>query len=134
MGFLFDVLVPTVIILGVAFVWFRTLLTRFLPARMRGTARPKVVGSPRSLMESGGFSPVVRRPAKPAPADSLETRVDLVHVEDRPARPARDRSEPAPTAKPTRAHRIRRALGSRESLRTAFMVKEVLEPPVSMRE
>lgn len=131
MGVLFDALIPALIILGVAFVWLRTLLSRFLPPR--GGAGQAVAGSPRSFMESGGMVQPARRPAPTSASDSLETRVDLAHVEDRPARPARERSEPAPVAKPPSTRRIRRALGSREAVRTAFLVKEVLDPPVSMR-
>lgn len=136
MGFLFDVLIPALIILGVAFVWLRTLFSRFLPGQMRGggSQRRGTVGSPRSFMESGGAAPPARQVGAQARDESLESRVDLEHLEDRPARPARERREPVPEARPASAHRIRRALGSTDSLRTAFMVKEVLDPPLSMRE
>ncbi len=136
MGFLLDFLIPALIIGGVAFIWLRTLFSRFLPGRTRGGGpqRRGMVGSPRSFMESGGAVPPVRQGVSHAREDSLELRVDLAHVEDRPARPVRDRREPAPAAGPSSARRIRRAIGGKESIRTAFLVKEVLEPPVSMRE
>lgn len=148
MGFFFDVLIPALIIIAVALVWFGTLFSRFLP---RGLPR-KVVPpgpwtrnapgqgtNPRSFSESGGADyPAPARPAaaeRSLPASYVESTVGIEDLERRPVRsqPGTPSVAPPSPGASRAANRIRLALRDRDSVRTAVMVKEVLDPPVGMR-
>lgn len=148
MGFFFDILIPAVIIIAVASVWFGTLFSRFLP---RGRPRQAVPpapwarnaseqgANPRSFSESGGAERSSRpRPAAPLRSMTASYVADTEGIENRERRSTgpkpgtRSAPPPRPGAPPA-ANRIRQALRDRQSVRTAVMVKEVLDPPVGMR-
>jgi hypothetical protein len=145
-GLIFDVLIPVLIILAIAFVWFRSMLATFLPM-MRRKDRPGGARSsdhPRSLTSSGGFQRSEPAPQKAASV-SLERRRDVSElvedVERIRHRPRQSGSSPQKqmmqgqhrTSASPQAQMLARALGSPESTRTAFLIKEVLDPPVGMR-
>lgn len=147
MGFLFDFLIPGLIILGVAFVWFRALFSKFLPpgsGRGPQGARP-AAPHPRSLASSGGFergAQASQGPTRNVPVqrqwEGYEPTEDV--EKPRPRRPETPATTPPDfmqrhprVAETPQARLLARALDNPESTRTAFLIKEVLDPPVSMR-
>lgn len=148
MGFLFDFLIPALIILGVAFVWLRALLSKFIPQGRPGATR--VPGSrdahPRSLASSGGFerttgaSQAVTRNV-PAQRQWQDDELSEDVEKARPRRPEPQTNEQAGwmqrhahVAETPQARMLAQALSNPQSTRTAFLIKEVLDPPVSMRD
>ncbi len=70
-------------------------------------------------------APTIVRPVAP-----ITTR-PVVTAEARTARPARSQQHAAPKSHPGE---LRALLGSRESVRSAFKMMEVLRPPVALRK
>lgn len=148
MGFLFDFLIPALIVVGVAFVWFRALFSKFIPpARGRGVQTPRQAEPhPRSLASSGGFeraTPASQTPTRNVPAQrqwqGYEPTEDV--EKPRPKKPEPQANNQAGwmqrhprVAETPQARLLARALDNPESTRTAFLIKEVLDEPVSMRE
>lgn len=147
MGFLFDFLIPALIILGVAFVWFRALFSKFIPPSVgKGAQGPRrAAPHPRSLASSGGYE---REPAAPqGPTRNVPAQRQWQGYEPtedvekpRPNKPAPQTNRQAGwmqrhprVAETPQARLLAKALDNPESTRTAFLIKEVLEPPVSMR-
>lgn len=147
MGFLFDVVIPALIILGVALVWFRAIFSNFLPTgRGSGQGAGRQGGPhPRSLDASGGYETPAQRsaPTRNVPAGRRWEGYEAVEQVEEP-RPRRQATVAAAAAgpaanKPARgattpqARMLARALENPEAVRTAFLVKEILDPPVGMR-
>ena len=149
MGFLFDFLIPALIILGVAFVWFRALFSKFIPRGLPGAPRvPRgTAPHPRSLASSGGFqagktAPQAQAPTRNVPAQrqwqGYESTGDVEAARPRKPEPQTNaesgwlQRHPR-VAETAQARLLAKALDNPESARTAFLIKEVLEPPVSMR-
>ena len=145
MGVLFDVLIPALIILGVGFVWLRALLSKFIPPGT-GAARPPAP-HPRSFASSGGAprpqTVATEQPVRQVPAqrawDGYEPTGDVEKA--RPRNPQGQTNKQSGwmqrhprVAETAQARLLAKALDSPESTRTAFLIKEVLEPPVSMRQ
>ena len=96
---------------------------------------------PTSLYEAGRVgAPSTARPARGAsPRDaSIDSATELTAEErtgrrERPAPARRRQVAPEPETPTLVARQIRAALQNPESLRTAIMLREVLDPPVSRR-
>jgi hypothetical protein len=153
MGFLFDFLVPAIIIFAVLFIWLRALLVRYIPPRPGSAAdgRLNPTPHPRSFSQSGGLEggpggrqvvsqegrPAVRsfqgeqrrQPQEPSPQGLREASQNTRRgMQMRPPSTSAGSGRRGP-----QANRIRQALESRQSVQTAFMLKEVLDRPVSAR-
>ena len=126
---LISTLVVFAIILAFVAPWVRSLA---------GRNRPPVTGQPvprgpREFGESGGFQPV--GPARPAPSRPIpaEGRTLLDDASLTTRRPAA-----APAAPVSRGNRdgksVRRALATPGALRTAILLKEIMDPPISIKE
>lgn len=153
MGLLFDLLIPAIIIFAVLFIWLRALLVRFIPPRPGSAAdgRLNPTPHPRSFSQSGGMesaSPgrqVVSQEGRPAVRSfqgeqrrqQQEPSPQGIREASQGTRRGMQMRASATTEKPGRrgphARRIRQALESRQSVQTAFMLKEVLDRPVSAR-
>ena len=145
MGFVFDVLIPAIIILAIGFIWLRTLFSQFLPKSWRPSGSPagRVPGagsSPRSFTESGGTfeSAPPGRMARHIQT-SNDTVEDVAGIENRAPAPLRSQRERPVAEQPLEvrgdaSEKVRRALGSPASIRTSFIVKEVIDPPITMRD
>lgn len=148
MGFLFDFFIPALIILAVAFVWLRALLSKFIPPGRPGAPQvPRgTAPHPRSLASSGGFQ--AEKPAPQAVTRSVPTQRQWQGYEPtgdvEAARPLRQASQTNAesgwlqrhprVAETAQARLLAKALDNPASARTAFLIKEVLEPPVGLRE
>lgn len=147
MGFLFDVLIPALIILGVAFVWFRALFSRFLPPGLgrRSQDAHREPPHPRSLDSSGGFergAPAPQGPTRNVPGQrqwqGYEPTEDVEKPRAKKPEPQTNKQagwmqRHPRVAETPQARLLAKALDNPESTRTAFLIKEVLDPPVSMR-
>jgi hypothetical protein len=152
MGFLFDFLVPAIIIFAVLFIWLRALLVRYIPPRPGSAAdgRLNPTPHPRSFSQSGGLEgtpsgrQVVSQEGRPAVRSFQgEQRRQQDHSPQglreasQSSRRGMQMRAPSTTGgagrRGSHARRIHQALENRQSVQTAFMLKEVLDRPVSAR-
>lgn len=126
-------LIWIVIILAFVVPWIRGTIQRIEPPR---NVRPPASG-PRGFAESGGMQ---AQPAQSRPVDQSlvrgpgrrdEPRAERPQRESAPAQPGRPQERATTTS--ARADRIRRQLSNKETVRSAVVLREVLDPPVSMR-
>ena len=141
-------------ILGIVFVllivgafvlpWIRSVASP--PSGTNGRAES---AGPKSFTESGGYRPVASRPVQvqvPAPPGRGEVRraVEdvLEHVpstDPQPATEEQTRRRPIValtvlTPETETAGQIRLQFGSRQAVRTAIIMREILDPPVGLRD
>jgi hypothetical protein len=128
---IFDI-ASIVFFLAVIGFFVRPLFDGLIPTGKRPAPSP----SPRSVSESGGYHAPAPRPRARAPQQATpdEYRTDLEDVESRPARPARAAARPATAAATGRAERLRGRMHERSAVQEAFILKELLDPPVGMRD
>lgn len=141
-------------IIGIVFVLL--IVGAFVLPWIRGVTSPPsgtngraVSAGPKSFTESGGYRPVARRPVQvqvPAPPERGAVRLAVEDVleqapstDPQPAAEERTRRRPiAPlivlTPETETAGQIRLQFGSRQAVRTAIIMREVLDPPMGLRE
>jgi hypothetical protein len=113
--------------------WVKTFIQqRQVP---RGGRPP---GGPRSLSQSGGYEPVQPSPPQRAgsfqsgrntrESDSVEELTPIRRLPKEIGAPVSSSTTSVP------ARQIRRALATPDSVRQAFLLKEVLEKPLAMRD
>lgn len=117
--------------LAVVGFFLRPLLDGLLPSGNR-TGQPL---SPRSVSESGGYRAPLSRPRQGAPErESPENyRMPVDDVESRPARPRRATAS-SPTGERMGADRLRHRLHDHAAVQEAFVLRELLDSPVGMRD
>jgi hypothetical protein len=139
MGDVISGLVWLAIILAFVTPWLRSRVTRRRMTPMRAR-RP--TGGPRGFAESGGYHGEATAPGKlPNPFPVTRQRPvpdELDHIEEPPPLRSFPRTRgtmPAPPASlpAVRVTAIRRSLASPGSVRSALVLKEILDTPVSMR-
>lgn len=123
MGAIFDLLIPVLIVVGIAWGAFRAI-------RDRGKSEPRRVNAlyPRSFASGPSEVEVA---AVPPERFTRVARQQQDRDADLPQRPV-ERSEQA-KAVPSRKGPLRRVLRNPESIRTAFILKEVLDSPIGLR-
>lgn len=116
--------------------WIRARITRRRPI----VGRPSI-GNPRGLAESGGYDPDDegrRQRGRPFPAVRRHPDPQIPYDVEESIRIRPATEERAPTASTggvsPQALSVRRALGSPASIRTAFILREILDVPVGMRD
>jgi hypothetical protein len=119
-------LVVFALILAFVTPWIRSIAERNRP---RASSQP-VTRGPRDLAESGGYHPA------PATRKESAIRFPLAVQEEAPVPLRRSAAVPTDTVSRTGtdARSVRRALATPESLRTAILLKEIMDPPISMKE
>ncbi len=109
------------------------VLWQFRPAGRRRGALP--APRPTSFSQSGDFErparPAVRR--RPPEPEGMLDRASEPTAEERPRAPRPATPAPAHPAS-VRATQIRRQLADRDAVRAAFVLREVLDHPVGMRD
>lgn len=122
-------LIVFAIILAFVTPWIRSIARQNPPP----AAGQPMSRSPRDLAESGGYQRVPRTRTEPAIRSTLVER----SVEEAAPTPLK-RSAAVPTStvsqKPTDARSVRNVLATPESLRTAILLKEIMDPPISMKD
>ena len=134
---LISLLVVAVIVGG----FIAVLRPSMLDPMRRASERGEPV-SPRSFAQSGGSAP--RSPSRPAPVAQVADRprraprppiADSAAAPTAEERPRMPRSPMAPVPRSlTPARRIRRQLADPSAVRTALVLREVLDQPVALRD
>lgn len=128
---LFD-LASVIFFLVVIGFFLRPLFDGLIPGR----PAPKATASPRSISESGGYraadTPTSRKGRFPVREQVEDYRMPVDDVEARPVRPRRAATREQQT-RAGRAARLRRRMHDHGAVQEAFIVKELLDPPVGMR-
>jgi hypothetical protein len=124
MGVLFDLLIPLLIILGIAWAALRSFMDRGKGEPPRVNAlRPGASVAERTSME---------RPARENVVSPASYTRDPVEAPREVQEPRRRASQASTISSSTRARALRRTLRNPESFRTAFILKELLGPPVGL--
>lgn len=125
-------LISGLIWLAVIAAFLAPFIKTYLQRRTTPPAGQRPTAGPRGLSESGGYEPrptpgVARRTA-PEP----ESDVDAILVTQRRTQAPSPEGASMPTL--ARAIAVRRALASPEGVQNAFVLMEVLDKPLAMRE
>jgi hypothetical protein len=142
--------ISLIVLLAIGAGFLQALLSMAGPGRNRRRGRTLDDlrdRGPRSFAESGGQPVATRRPPAPQqlqpegrmrhPAPARPVR--RMHTADEPTAEERPRIAPRPTLRPVlrsgaRAGQIRRQLNDPRSVRAAFVLREVLDQPLSLRD
>ena len=140
-------LVSLIVLLAIAAGAVQALLPRVGPRRRTWTVGDSRDRSPRSVAENGGQSGAARRrPTLPGiPAEGLPLRpgrvrpVRPMHTAGEPTAEERPRVVPRPAPRPVsrsgaRAGHLRRQLADPRSVRAAYVLREVLDQPLGLRD
>ena len=124
MGVLFDLLIPLLIILGIAWAALQSFMDR-------GKSDPPRVNA----LRPDTFVAERTSPERPVREDAVSpASYRRVPVEAPGEVPERRKRAPkaSPATSTSRASTLRRTLRNPESFRTAFILKELLGPPVGL--
>jgi hypothetical protein len=140
-------LISLIVLLAIGAGFVQTLLSMTGPRRRQRTVDDLRDRGPRSFAESGGRPMAARRPTAPAevPAERRPRRPErmrpqrLIHTADEPTAEERPRLAPRQATRPVprsgaRAGQVRRQLADPRSVRAAFVLREVLERPLGLRD